>query len=355
MDIRIPEWGFLFGIFAFLTTASWADELPPEVADLSARYELAIAEADEPLAKLRKSYVERLEKLQTETREAGDLDSLLLIQKEIEQANAGKPGSGSQHRPLAELQEIFHRHASLSGPVVYAKKARIEKAYFDELSGLVSSYTKEGKIEAALELRKMAEASQKRQDSWNLLEEANTSPNDPLAGFDWDKLGELIEAGKLTETARFGGNPQSNATTRDLPDTPSILVGFDLYLGKYGASDETVRRMVPLFKTREKSVVEGLDRANAKGDRKKRVLAKDGYALVGVESHSEAGIRKVKFAFERISGFGTTNRDRYETDWYGDWDGGRVARIDTGSRLAVGLDGWVGLGTGETWLLVLNP
>lgn len=133
-----------------------------------------------------------------------------------------------------------------------------------------------------------------------------------------------------------------------------MLVGFEMHLGPFGNSDSTVRKILPLYRTESGRVIEGKARANATTDRKRRETAKPGYVVAGVTTHSEAGIRKMKIRYEAIRGMATNPEDHYESDWYGEWDGGRIAVLSTDGRLPVGLEGAIGIGVGETKLIVLD-
>jgi len=345
----VVTWGVLL---PFLVAEEEDTPLPPDVAELTIKYAKAMARAAEPITSLKESYADKLKELQEMTQARGDLESTVLIANELERIDERAPGRNSDLTELEQLQSIYHRHAERVSPRVNLEKARLEKAYHEKLSEFIGRYTQDGDLKTALRLQKVLEKSSDRLATWNRLAAGRAAENDPFAYLNWDKLDELIQQNKLGETARVGGNPQSNATTRDVPEDPSVLVGFDLHMGPFGDSDDTVRKLVPLFRSEHDRLFEGKPRANAKGQQRRRVLARDGYAVSGITTHSEAGVRKVKFTFSRVDGLRLDPLDTYESPFYGEWEGGRIATLDTEGKLPVGIDGWVGLGTGEFWLVV---
>ncbi len=331
------------------------DELPAEVRDLSGKYESAMAEADAGVTQLKESYSKRLEALAREAQAKGELDHVMVIKTELENLETDEPGAKSAYTPLAQAQEVYHNHARIAKERSYPDRARIEQTYVDALEALVAGYTREGAIEKALATKTVLEEAEKRLLEWSRLVEIDTDGASEFDAEDWTRLREIVATGQLSKTASVGGNPQLNATTKDLPEEGAILIGFDLYMAEFGGSRrDTVRKMVPLWKTEKEAIVEGIPRASSNGQRR-RILAKDGFAIGGITTVSEAGVRKVKFKFQPINGIGLSDLDTYESGWYGDWDAGREAELSTDGKLPVGIDGWAGLGTGEFWLLCADP
>ena len=292
--------------------------------------------------------------LRKEVQQKGKLENVLLIDTELKRLKTGLPGRNSELKDLAQIQTIFHKHYALQAPRVFMEQHRVEDAYGKGLEKFVADMTQQGKLEGALEVNKLLADSKERSAKLKHLAKAGVDDADPFAYFNWKKLGEAISTNQLENTDHVGGNPQSNPTTRDLPEEPSVLVGFDFYHGPFGGSKDTVRRIVPLFRTEKEKVVEGKPRAGARGERKSRLLAKDGYVVSGISTVSEAGVRKMKVEFQRLDGMKTVSDGKYESEWYGEWDGGREASLSTNGKIPVGVDGWVGLGTGEFWLLVVK-
>jgi len=349
---------FRFLLASFLGLASTrASEVPvPESAQsLTEKYEAAMAPLDVPLHELRDAYLTRVEELKNEIQEQGDLELVLTLTREMESIIKGaEPEKGSPLPEHEALQRVYHNRKAELVPDVLAQKQKLEKAYLDRISMLVETHTKSGDLETALALRKLEEASAARLQKWTAPGASYSVGRMLFTDVDWTTLTEKVKKGELQKTSRVGGNAGRNETTRDVPDPPAILVGFDLHMAPFGGSPHTVRKMVPLFRSQAKPVFEGSPRANANGQSTERVLAKNGYALTGITTHSGAGVRKVKFTFSRITGVKTSSDDSYETEFYGEWEDGRVATLSTEGRLAVGLDGWVGLGTGEFWLLTID-
>ena len=329
--------------------------LPIEVTGLSGKYEAAIAEAEAPITQLKESYTKRLDHLARDAQAKGELDSVMLIKTELARLKTDPPGQKSPYPQLARAQEVYHEHAQIAKERSYSDLARIEQTYVDALESMIGGYTKEGEIDDALAAKSVLEAAEKRLEEWTRLAAASLGEGGGYGAFDWVRLREIVTADQLSKTTPVGGNPGSAPTIKDLPESGALLIGFDLYMAEFGGSRrDTVRKMVPLWKTEADALVEGLPRANANGQRR-RSLAKDGFAVGGITTVSEAGVRKVKFKFQPITGLGLSDLDSYETGWYGDWDDGRLANLSTNGKLPVGLDGWVGLGTGEFWLLVADP
>lgn len=328
--------------------------LPEPTQALQKKYQAALEQVRAPLSQLKSSYAAKLQELKKRVQATGHLQNTLLVNQEIERIATKEPGSGSEFESLADLQCTYHEHFSKISPQAYRNLSRVEKTYVDALVDQISAFTKNGKLGHALAAKTERDNAQARLAEWTKLSAMRQGSDDPIDHLDWEKLGELIQSGRLQQTGTVGGIPSRGDTTPDIPEEPSIIVGFDLYMAPFGGSRSTVRKMVPLFRTRDTPLVEGLPRAKAGGDRR-RILGKKGYVVAGISTHSEAGVRKVKLRFEKVNGLKTTMTDAYETEWYGKWDGGRTATLHTDGKLPVGVDGWVGQGTGETWLIVADP
>ncbi len=329
--------------------------IPEEVKVLTQKYTEALAVAEAPLHKLRDAYLNRVGILKDEAQAEGELERVLELQNELKSVLGGaEPGKDSSFETLASLQATFHQHKTLILPRLLNDRRKIEETYLEYMEVIVEKFTRQGDLELALALSEMRDGSTERLGEWVRKGASLSSSYDPFAHFDWEKLGRLIEDDKLIETDHVGGNPQGNATTRDLPEEPSLLIGFDLHIAPFGGEETTVRKIVPLFRSQKDRLFEGTPRANANGKTKRRVLAKNGYVVTGITTQSGAGVRQIKFTFSKLDGMRADLRDSYETDFYGDWEGGRVASLSTEGKLPVGIDGWVGLGTGEFWLLTID-
>jgi len=331
--------------------------LPDDVVRLKEGYTEALEKVAAPIRRLQDSYVAKLQELKARMQAAGQLEATLAVREEIERVaeDGAPPGRGSELDGLADLQRIYHEFAANRAFGVNRRRAGIEKTYIESLGDLIAKYTQQGELSTALRLKEMRDAAEKRHARWRRLAASYSDDYDPFDHLDWERLGEIIEAGHLTPTERVGGARERKETTRDLPEEPSLLVGFDLHMAPFRRSDDTVRKIVPLWRSKRREVTEGIPRAVAEGRRRRRVLAKDGYVVSGITTHSGAGVRKIRFTFSRLDGMKLDESDSYETDFYGEWEGGRVASLSTDGKLPVGLDGWVGGGTSEFWLLLADP
>lgn len=327
--------------------------LPPAVEVLDLRYATAMSELDQPLADLRQSYFRKVEELKTERQAQGDLAGVLVLQDELKLAESTGPGSGSRYQPLADLQKIYHEHAVKTADRIKPQRLRVEETYQTGLAAIVAALTREGNIDEALLCQQHLEASKLRMKQWqspSTFGSANVAT--ATGSFSWLNLQKGIEEGRLARTPSVGG--AAGDVDLEIPKESGLLVGFEISLGPFGKSQNTVRKIAPLYRTASGKVIEGKARANAATDEKKREIAKDRYVVAGITTHSEAGIRKMKVRYEAIRGMGTNPGDSYESEWYGEWEGGRVATLSTEGRLPIGIEGAIGIGVGETKLVVLD-
>jgi hypothetical protein len=327
--------------------------LPPAVEVLDLRYETSMSELDQPLADLKQSYFRNVEELKTERQAQGDLAGVLALQDELKLAESTGPGTGSRYEPLAVLQKIYHEHAVKTGDRIKPGRLRVEETYQTDLAAIVAALTREGNIEEALLCQQHLEASKLRMKQWQGPASGGaTSPAPAKVAFSWLNLQKGIEENRLARTTAVGG--AAGDIDVEIPKEGGLLVGFEMSLGPFGKSQNTVRKIAPLYRTVSGKVIEGKARANAASEQKKREIAKDGYVVAGITTHSEAGIRKMKVRYEAIRGMGTNPEDSYESEWYGEWEGGRIATLSTEGRLPVGIEGAIGIGVGETKLVVLD-
>lgn len=327
--------------------------LPPAVEALDLRYEISMSELDQPLADLKRTYFRKVEELKTERQAQGDLAGVLALQDELKLAESTGPGAGSRYEPLAALQKIYHEHAKKTEDRIKPDRLRVQETYQTDLEAIVAALTREGKIEEALLCQQHLEASKLRLRQWQSPTASGEAiPAPAKAAFSWLNLEKGIEENRLARTTSVGG--AAGDVDVEIPKEGGLLVGFEMFLGPFGKSQNTVRKIVPLYRTVSGKAIEGKARANAAGDRKKREIAKDGYVVAGITTHSEAGIRKMKVRYEAIRGMGTNPGDSYESEWHGEWEGGRIATLSTEGRLPVGIEGAIGIGVGETKLVVLD-
>lgn len=327
--------------------------LPPAVEVLDLRYATAMSELDQPLADLRQSYFRKVEELKTERQAQGDLAGVLVLQDELKLAESTGPGAGSRYQPLADLQKIYHEHAVKTADRIKPARVQVEETYQTGLAAIVASLTREGKIEEALLCQQHLEASKVRMKQWQSVAASQTAEGvSTSVPFSWLDLRKAIEENRIARTTAVGG--AAGDVDLEIPKEGALLVGFEMFLGPFGKSQNTVRKIVPLYRTVSGKVIEGKGRANTSTDQKKREIAKEGYVVAGITTHSEAGIRKMKVRYEAIRGMGTNPEDFYESEWYGEWEGGRIATLSTEGRLPIGIEGAIGIGVGETKLVVLE-
>lgn len=327
--------------------------LPPAVEVLDLRYQEKMTALDKPLVDLKQAYFRKVEELKTERQAQGELAGVLALQDELKLAESTGPGTGSRYEPLANLQKIYHDHAVKTADRIKPDRLRVEETYQTDLAAIVAALTREGNIDEALLCQQHLEASKLRMKQWQIpAPAAAAGPAPGSVVFSWLNLQKGIEENRLARTTAVGG--ASGDIDVEIPKEGGLLVGFEISLGAFGKSPNTVRKIVPLYRTASGKVIEGKARANASTDQKKRELAKEGYVVAGITTHSEAGIRKMKVHYEAIRGMGTNPEDSYESEWYGEWEGGRVATLSTEGRLPVGIEGAVGIGVGETKLVVLE-
>lgn len=327
--------------------------LPPAVEVLDLRYEASMSELEQPLSDLKQSYFRKVGELKAERQAQGDLAGVLTLQDELKLAESTGPGTGSRYEPLASLQRIYHEHAAKTRDRIKPERLRVVEAYQTDLAAIIATLTREGKIDEALVCQQHLEASKRLMKQWQGPAAGGAAgPASAKLAFSWLNLQKAIEENRLARTTPVGG--AAGDVDVEIPKEGALLVGFEMHLGPFGKSQNTVRKIVPLYRTESGKLIEGKARAVAATDQKKREIAKDGYVVAGITTHSEAGIRKMKVRYEAIRGMGTNPEDSYESEWYGEWEGGRMAMLSTEGRLPVGIEGAIGIGVGETKLVVLE-
>ncbi|NOX99691.1 MAG: hypothetical protein GXP30_08190 [Verrucomicrobia bacterium] len=318
---------------------------------LVASYEVSMDRLKAPLKELKKSYQRRLETLKTAQQKQGNLNGVVAIQAELKRLEKESPGLGSSFKPLAESQAIYHNHAEKINSRINSERIRNEEVFIKSLKMMIEDLTRKGQIEVALNSQKHLKVAEERLKGWRSVPgewDRKVAKN----SFNWIALRKLIKDNKLRRTGSVGGSP--GKLDLEIPVEGTLLVGFDVYLGKFGDSDETVRKIVPLYRTEAGKIMVGRPRSGAKADKKRRLIAKSGYVVAGITTYSEIGLRKMKVRFEAINGMGTDSKKHYDSDWYGEWKDGRMATLTTDGRLPVGIEGAIGLGIGETRLIVLD-
>lgn len=330
-------------------------DLPHAIGELYQLYRKAMARAEEPILRLDASYRERLELLQQETQESGDLEGVLAIREEVRRTEENRPGEGSELPELARLQQVYHEHAEKLESEVLPQRIRIEEAFQESLEEVIADSTREGKLEDAVAGKRVLDASAVRLAEWRRILPTMSGNPGTARELDWEKLAHHIATGKLTTLQHVGGGSSFRARDRDVPEETSVLVGFEVFLNPFSDSDKTIRGVIPIYRTESNKLIDGLPRANTRTQNSRKIIAKRGYAVGAISAMSERAIRKFKITFHRIDGFSLDGEDAYESDWLGEWEGGRELTVGAGGKIPVGVDGYYGLGLDQLALIVVEP
>lgn len=328
--------------------------LPREVADLTGKYQAAMARIDEPVKEFVDSYADRLRTLADEAQAKGDLDGVLAVQQELGSLDRISASEASSYEPLAQLQQTYRDHRTRLDGELAPQRVRIESAYAEALRGMVETFTKAGELDAARVAQNAFDVSANRLAEWSSA--SGNGENDNAQSFDWKELAAVWEAKPFETTSATGGSTELRSRDPDIPEEPALLVGFELWLNPFGDSNETVRGAVPLFRNEVGRTFEGLPRSsNAERGSRRRVTAKDGYVVGGIKTSSERAIRSLSIVFHRLTADGTDPDDSYESKVYGEWEGGTRTEISIGDGLPVGVDGYYGLGLDQLAIIVADP
>ncbi|MCB1231977.1 MAG: hypothetical protein KDN19_17035 [Verrucomicrobiae bacterium] len=339
----------------------WAEEksdsrdLPAELLDLTAKYQDAMTKAEEPLTSLTTFYTERVSELKESAISAGNLQAAVTIEKELANAKKGEPGRDSEITPLADLQRTYHEHARAALSRVGPERIRLESAYVDALEKLMTTYTREGDLDAGIVTRRAHDAARARLEEWK--EMADLDPSEKSA-FDWDRLAKLWEKKPFVTTAAVGGSTQLRTRDREILEEPVVLTGFVLHFTAFGDSNKTVRGATPIYQNREGRQIEGQPRSTVaieKRGSRRRVTAKDGYAVCGLKAVSEGAIRTLTITFGRLKDKGVDMSDTYESETYGDWEGGTTTSVSVDGAVPVGIDGFYGTGLDQLAIITTEP
>jgi hypothetical protein len=326
--------------------------LPAQLAELTGKYQAAMTKAEEPIRKLQDSYRNRVQSLADEAQKNGNLENLLLFKKEIENLGSNGPGQASEQSDLAKVQAIYHEHAARLTRDMAPVRLKIETVYVNALKKQMADFTKTGDLDSGLVVQKALEVAEARAATW-AEESAKLGIAGPKIGFDWEALTESWQPGKFETTSAVGGSTTLRSRDRDVPEEPALLIGFEIWLHPFRDSDETVRGVVPLFRTQSGKTFDGLPRAaGAEKGKRRRVVAKHGYVVGGLKATSENAIRSMTVIFHKLSDKGTDPKDFYESDTYGEWEGGYTAVVTTDGKVPVGVDGYYGLGLDQLALIV---
>lgn len=150
-----------------------------------------------------------------------------------------------------------------------------------------------------------------------------------------------VEANRLAATDIFG---QGSAPWQDVASEGGYLVGFEV--GKGGWAVHSVVGMLrPIFAT-ARGLRDGEGRGYAKGD---RIMAKEGYAVGGLNVISPMIVFRVQVVFMRINadGLSLNPQDSYVSDWLGGDKTPRDSKpreLTSRGRIVIGITGDTGSG-----------
>lgn len=120
------------------------------VAEIANSHEAAIVSAEKPLVELERKYAEALEKLKASVQSGGNLEGVVLIQKEIENFGKEADRDFSSLPELERLRGIFEKSSLGMREEIARKQNVILGENIEKLAKLKAELTKAGEIEEAL-------------------------------------------------------------------------------------------------------------------------------------------------------------------------------------------------------------
>lgn len=348
--------GFVF-LFLLLPLTLWSQGTEANEVSFSSlkfAHEVLMEEAKKPLLQLDEFYDSKLAELEKGFQDAGSLEAVLAVKNE----------RAAFRETATEVDEAFSELQKLQGIYVDAKKERLP-AYSVKATGLIKGYvvklntvvvelTQKNQLEEALAVKKEIDVVSSLAESLREgVIQATENGNRPasLDGEpDWRVIKEIFEKNEFAEASTTAGQG-GGGDYRDVPESPGILIGFELQYSKFNNFD-TVRGILPIFLT-EKGRKEGeLIRGFKKGD-PKRVIAKKGYAVGGIDVFGgSTAIRRVKLTFMRIKGAKLDPSDQYDSGWHGEYETGDFSKCFSDGRPVVGVTGLSGMGIGRIRFLL---
>jgi hypothetical protein len=147
-----------------------------------------------------------------------------------------------------------------------------------------------------------------------------------------DRLGDTLNT--------FGHEyKKQNATFRETQTAGTLLIGFALNLASKGANDSQIIGMIPIYRKNTEEIY-GTSNGNLVS-RSHILVAKDGYAVGGLQVRSALHFIAMKVVFMKVVGDHLDVNDSYTSALVGvDGDSWRK-EISTGGNLPVGVWGSV--------------
>lgn len=157
-------------------------------------------------------------------------------------------------------------------------------------------------------------------------------------------------ADKLVITPQIGGNPPDRFY--DLAPKGSILVGVRVsYVNSFGGSK--VGSVQPLYRAGD-IVTPGFRHGDQAGEQIE-VVAKPGYAVGVIRTHTGLLVDGFELVFMKINGQRLDPRDSYQSPWLGDPNGGSPRDGDGQGLMAIGVCGRAQKEIQELGLIFLKP
>jgi len=132
------------------------------------------------------------------------------------------------------------------------------------------------------------------------------------------RIDNVRESGKLKRSTTVGGS--GGGPFEVIPDSPSLLVGFEYTTSKLYGGHLTVKSVRPIFQSRDGEFTgkwNGLPHGKVQ-----RVVAKPQYVVAGIVGKSGHRVDGMRLIFMRVQGGRLNPDDTYRSDWIGGQGGG---------------------------------
>jgi len=147
----------ILSLMAFLgwgAIAFGANDGNGDLAAIEVMHDVQLEAASRPLKDLTTKYREALEKKRASAQDAGNLESLVATQAELDHLAEGDDSAPPpKAADLAKLRQIYRDQKAKLGPQVEAAVLAVNRDYAKELTKLVADLTKAGRADEALKVR----------------------------------------------------------------------------------------------------------------------------------------------------------------------------------------------------------
>lgn len=144
-------------VACFLIQGGIARAEPAELVQLRKAYQEEVAASDAPIAGLNQKFVEALQRLQEERAQTGNLESVLVVKKELEWIGESREISPreladriSEDSGLAGLQRTYLRAREKLDADLAGSREKLALAYRARLAALEENLTRQQRIEEAI-------------------------------------------------------------------------------------------------------------------------------------------------------------------------------------------------------------